>query len=1104
MAIVRYHSVGASNTGKVRPAPYKYANPTDLTIAPSVPLLMTSGKYDDFFFGLKRPGKGSVEQLDDFGRSRKQRREYFDQRANYYQRCTQEGAIFDPTFVDDLPLFTLEETTDGFGYSSVVTYNFSSSQYADKSAVWCKKPYWMFEVIAHNPNKEGGPPEGWYDFRFEGSQDPSFGVDPVEGVDGIAAAEKDLRKDILNEYGLKAGHKNPEQVFKRINSLRGELSDEEVNNILLNAKTFPRFDLPYAEFAKFLLPQTGITKYIEKYSGKSLSEIYIPTFKEYQQQIRDYVGEARTPDGPSKVACFLDYDIAGAAFPPLDTSFLVEKEEVIDGKTSIVYETENFDNDVDNEVLPVQDKLNSIELGPNLWPPRDDVNADVDDKWPMRGLNEQRFQFKMVADKNPEDPDSSVVSELVWEPLNPNFKRFEEGLQDRILIGASVDLAAAKIKKKDFDEDWIESHQIVKPIDPDSDSLNDKGILKSFKLPIQGKAKGKNKIKIPAMAYQMDAIAFDSSRLENLSKADSLGVNQGTSFDKSLEFIFSGPDVFGVPTTKPWQDSVDSLAHELGFEWDATDGQTWNDVTFMSGVPYVEFVDIDPNLDITVGQVNDLVKDATTAESFIDGSVKNESSEAGLNRLDFASKVLAKDDVLLSYINYGQKDSMDAGDPPGGHDGRGDPTTFNGYGLLNGFGGDDKLYSLFSSNLSYGGDGDDELTGLDKFYDRLFGERGTDTMYGMGQDVLDGGSGNDEYYVGLEPRLLIPTPKMDSSNLATLGTETDPAEEMSNFVAVEYFDIPGLMHDHKDLIERDNEKVERKAQSDEKTDYADTLYIDKNHLMYRYALKAGLDPTDMQAVEEHFYSQPRMAFTMDTIDYLGEEESISTGELNPGIDEAFQASKSAYSGAFYLWLGKEDFKGRDGGADPLIERYLSLDLTWQFNDEDDARSFRESESIARFSNLRPEELSDINDLWDRDWDDVYSQFGKTNKMHRQLIAQSIAEDNPEYKPFQPYLNELYDNVYPRWRGDGCDIVNWDPAKGDNGWDQDYEVIRKYFPGRTPVLPVEGNGKLNLTELEKEVTKFAWDLWDARREEVMDRIELRTDSPIPVLSEIVGF
>ena len=54
------------------------------------------------------------------------------------------------------------------------------------------------------------------------------------------------------------------------------------------------------------------------------------------------------------------------------------------------------------------------------------------------------------------------------------------------------------------------------------------------------------------------------------------------------------------------------------------------------------------------------------------------------------------------------------------------------------------------------------------------------------------------------------------------------------------------------------------------------------------------------------------------------------------------------------------------------------------------------------------------------------------------------------------------------------------------------------------MPVEGNGKVNLTELEKEVTKFAWDLWDARREEVMDRIELRTDSPIPVLSEIVGF
>ena len=130
----------------------------------------------------------------------------------------------------------------------------------------------------------------------------------------------------------------------------------------------------------------------------------------------------------------------------------------------------------------------------------------------------------------------------------------------------------------------------------------------------------------------------------------------------------------------------------------------------MSGVPYVEFNDISPELAITVDDVNELVAEATntasddttTADSkfsYIEGSKKNESKEAGIDRLNFAARVLSEDDTLISYINYGQKDSMDAGDPPGGHDGRGDKTTFNGYGLLNGFGGNDKIYSIFASNL---------------------------------------------------------------------------------------------------------------------------------------------------------------------------------------------------------------------------------------------------------------------------------------------------------------------------------------------------------------------------------------------------------------------
>ena len=261
----------------------------------------------------------------------------------------------------------------------------------------------------------------------------------------------------------------------------------------------------------------------------------------------------------------------------------------------------------------------------------------------------------------------------------------------------------------------------------------------------------------------------------------------------------------------------------------------------------------------------------------------------------------------------------------------------------------------------------------------------------------------------------------------------------------------------------------------------------------------------MALVEEEFYSAPRMGFYPETRKTLAEKNNSTTTMEAPTdpLDDTFEASRSAYPASFYLWLGKEDFKGRQG-ADPIIERYLSLDLTWDFMDKDDARSFREGESIARFSDQRPKELSDINDMWDDNWDDIYSQFGKTNKMHRKLMAQSIAELNPDYEPFKPFLKELYEEVTPRWKGDGCDVVNWDKDY-DETWEQPnrYEVIKKYNPGRTPVLPVTGNGGLNLTRLEPYVDNFAWNLWDARREQIMDHIKLVDNSPIASLSEIIG-
>ena len=41
---------------------------------------------------------------------------------------------------------------------------------------------------------------------------------------------------------------------------------------------------------------------------------------------------------------------------------------------------------------------------------------------------------------------------------------------------------------------------------------------------------------------------------------------------------------------------------------------------------------------------------------------------------------------------------------------------------------------------------------------------------------------------------------------------------------------------------------------------------------------------------------------------------------------------------------------------------------------------------------------------------------ETNPMHKHLIAQSVAEMNPDYKPFKPFLKELYEEFIPlSWR-----------------------------------------------------------------------------------------
>ena len=347
-----------------------------------------------------------------------------------------------------------------------------------------------------------------------------------------------------------------------------------------------------------------------------------------------------------------------------------------------------------------------------------------------------------------------------------------------------------------------------------------------------------------------------------------------------------------------------------------------------------------------------------------------------------------------------------------------------------------------------------------------------------------------------------------------MGATTSPKDEMANAVSIEHFDLPGRIQEHEDL-KTDDDFDDSFKQTE---DFEDKIIIDKDHLMRRYAIQIGEkydSDEDKRKVREAFYKAPTMGYTVNTSKYLDKYTDSGFGqdpdapapeEDMDGLDMEFEAARSRYPGSFYLWLGKEDFKGRDGGADALIERYLSLDLTWEFLDADDARSFRESETLAKFSNVRPKELSDINDMWDDNWDDVYSQFGKTNPMHRKLMAQSIAELNPQYEPFKPYLKYLDEVVKPRWKGDGCDVVNWvDNDVSDENWDQEnrFQVIRKYNPGRTPVLPVTSpDTQWTLTNLEPLVNTFAWDLWDARREEIMDQIELR-DTPVPMMSEIVN-
>ena len=113
---------------------------------------------------------------------------------------------------------------------------------------------------------------------------------------------------------------------------------------------------------------------------------------------------------------------------------------------------------------------------------------------------------------------------------------------------------------------------------------------------------------------------------------------------------------------------------------------------------------------------------------------------------------------------------------------------------------------------------------------------------------------------------------------------------------------------------------------------------------------------DPRAVERAFNSAPTMGFTLGTTKDLGIKgrKGPKCGSwLWTGRTLAFPAVTLSLSASLYLRLGKEDFKGREG-ADPLIERYLSLDLTWDFLDPNDADlpRIRDAGQILRCSPCR--------------------------------------------------------------------------------------------------------------------------------------------------------
>jgi serralysin len=99
--------------------------------------------------------------------------------------------------------------------------------------------------------------------------------------------------------------------------------------------------------------------------------------------------------------------------------------------------------------------------------------------------------------------------------------------------------------------------------------------------------------------------------------------------------------------------------------------------------------------------------------------------------------------------------------------------------ILRGLGGDDELYGLDGTDILDGGDGNDWLDAGFGDNESLYGGSGNDTLLGGGINVMEGGSGDDLYYVNNVSDIIREEP---GEGLDTVRSTVSYSLELSGFV----------------------------------------------------------------------------------------------------------------------------------------------------------------------------------------------------------------------------------------------------------------------------------------------------------------------------------